>query len=1231
LDQVLKPKEPPFHHPSEKLSQGVHFSRIKRSVEKKYEAAGPNKGQLLTTTITTNQYDDYGNPTQIVVDSGNGYTETTTNTYINDTSRWILGRLTQAVVSKTAPGQSATTRTSAFDYDTESGLLTQEVIEPTHATLRLEKTYQHDAYGNIVKSTITGPGIDARTHTTEYDSNGRFVSKSINALGHRETKTYLMGNLASQTGPNGLTTRWQYDGFGRPVLETRADGTQTRTAYRVCDATCPAHAKYFVRTETAGAASTRIYYDRLDREIRRETVGFDGRAIYMDTQYNARGEKTQVSEPYFVGDTPLWTGYEYDVISRPVKQTAPDNGVTTTSYLGLTTVVTNSLGQTNTRTVNVVGQLVESVDNLNNAITYIYDGFNNLLELRDSAGNVTQMQYNIRGQKTRMYDADTGQTRYVYNALGELTQQTDAKGQTVNMSYDKLGRLVQRQEPEGMSSWTYDTQPKGIGKLAAVTGPNGYQESYRYDSFGRLAETHTLLNGQNYFISTVYDQYGRVDSLTYPTGLAVQNTYNGHGYLADVQRASDKQSLWQAKRLNARGQLEQVALGNGLVTDKVYTPTTGRIQSIQTGGGAIQNLAYTFDKLGNLTQRTNRHLVETFQYDGLNRLTQTAVLGQYSTTIAYDALGNISYKSDVGSYKYGENGAGPHAVTSITGLKSRQYSYDANGNRISSSATGQQIEYFSFNKPRSIRQGNTTLEFEYGPNYSRYQHKVTKAGQTTTTTYIGGGLMEREVDQNWVKNTHYLFAGGESIAVLIQKNHGIAEETRYLHKDHLGSIDAITDKDGQPVESFSFDAWGQRRHPDSWNTLTDAQLGELILNNTGLTTSRGFTGHEHLDEVQLIHTNGRLYDPIIGSFLSADPFVQAPTFSQSLNRYSYTLNNPLSLVDPSGFFLKKLWRGVKKAVKAVGKFVKKYWKPVVAAVAGIALGAVTGGLGTLAFGSIAGGALAGSTVAGLATSVLSGAGFGSAFAGTLLGAGQFGDALKAGLKGAVMGGAMAGVAYGVSQVIGGIAQGITDWKSGNIRLYDVSPNGIRPTNFIRDKIFVNGMQNKVFAAAQRGLEQYRGQPFTLIHNPSNGFWADLTESVLGKLVGSSNVSKQLADFLQANGGLIREMTVHSQGAIIAKNAFGILAGRGVKLQNLTVTWNGAAINELTAMAGVKSIGANMGAFKVHFLDLVPQVVGLNAVNGNPPIISLLGLPASLLAAPTLAMGPKISPHTVYKP
>ncbi|WAJ70326.1 RHS repeat-associated core domain-containing protein [Catenovulum adriaticum] len=66
-------------------------------------------------------------------------------------------------------------------------------------------------------------------------------------------------------------------------------------------------------------------------------------------------------------------------------------------------------------------------------------------------------------------------------------------------------------------------------------------------------------------------------------------------------------------------------------------------------------------------------------------------------------------------------------------------------------------------------------------------------------------------------------------------------------------------------------------------------------------TSKGYTGHEMLDDNRLIHMNGRVYDPNIGRFLSAEILVQAPTNSQSYNRYSYVWNNPLSMVDPSGY------------------------------------------------------------------------------------------------------------------------------------------------------------------------------------------------------------------------------------------------------------------------------------------------------------------------------------------
>ncbi len=211
-------------------------------------------------------------------------------------------------------------------------------------------------------------------------------------------------------------------------------------------------------------------------------------------------------------------------------------------------------------------------------------------------------------------------------------------------------------------------------------------------------------------MTTCYDQYGRTAALTYPTSFAVRHVYNEFGYLQAVHRADTQQSVWQAETMNARGQLEKLSSGNGLITQRAYDPLTGHIQTIQTGltsnPQGIQDLSYRFDSLGNLLERRQGSLSETLTYDSLNRLVKSNVSGGESLTMSYDELGNITSKSDVGNYTYG-NGAGPHALTQAGNLS---YTYDAVGNRIGAS-NGQQIQYTSFNKPTRITQGHTTLDF----------------------------------------------------------------------------------------------------------------------------------------------------------------------------------------------------------------------------------------------------------------------------------------------------------------------------------------------------------------------------------------------------------------------------------------------------------------------------------------------------------------------------------------
>jgi RHS repeat-associated protein len=100
---------------------------------------------------------------------------------------------------------------------------------------------------------------------------------------------------------------------------------------------------------------------------------------------------------------------------------------------------------------------------------------------------------------------------------------------------------------------------------------------------------------------------------------------------------------------------------------------------------------------------------------------------------------------------------------------------------------------------------------------------------------------------------------------------------------------------------MAYDPWGKRRFTNGTADLNDSIVG--------LTTDRGYTEHEELDELGIIHMNGRIYDPYIGRFMSADPYIQALYELQSHNRYAYVMNNPLLYTDPSGYsWLGSLWK-----------------------------------------------------------------------------------------------------------------------------------------------------------------------------------------------------------------------------------------------------------------------------------------------------------------------------------
>src|SRR5712692_9314011 len=849
-------------------------------------------GNTLSRINTSYTRDAFGNATTVIVDFNDGTSKTTTNTVTNDTTNWLLGLISQTSTTHTIPpNQVSAARVTAFSYDA-SGLLTSTTVEPG-GNLSTTTSYTYDAFGNKLTTSVSGTGVVSRTAGNTYDSRGQFLTSSANALNQTETYAFdpRWGVLASQTGPNGLTTTWSYDGFGRKLLETRPDTNTTTISYA---ATAPG---YSVTTQVSGSPAVMAYFDLLGRATRGQTQGFDGTTIYQDTQYNNLGLIAQVSTPYLPAITlpanAPRTMYTYDILGRVTRVIAPDGSATSTNYagrgptlLGAIVQVTNALNQTTSQTVNGEGQTIAVKDALNNTTVYTYDAFGNLIQTTDPQGHAITLSYDLRGRKTGMNDPDMGTWSYTYDAFGELLSQTDAKGQTVSMTYDPLGRLQTRSELEGVSQWSYDSAVKGIGKPALVSGANGYQQTFAYDTLGRPASLQATVEGEVYTTTTSYDSLSRVSNRTYPmTGVSINNVYNAQGFLSEVHDAASNALYWRTDSVNVRGQITHETLGNNLASTHGYDPLTGLLQTMTTGTGSnstvVQNLSYSFDALGNLLNRhdTNQNTTESFTYDALNRL--TAATGLSSKTYGYDSLGNLTSKSDVGTYTYGTTTL-PHALLSTSGTLNASYTYDADGNMLSGNGRG--FSYTSFNKPSQISQMGAITTLAYDANHNR----LTKTTASGKTVYIGGAY-ERLTAGTLITHKHFIMAAGGPIAIVTKRSDNTSD-VRYLHKDHLGSIDTITDETGTVVERLSFDPHGKRRQ-SNWLDATTA-VASL--------TTKGFTGHEMDDEQGLINMKAREYDPVLGRFITPDTLIPGATNQQAFNRYSYVHNNPLSFTDPSG-------------------------------------------------------------------------------------------------------------------------------------------------------------------------------------------------------------------------------------------------------------------------------------------------------------------------------------------
>ncbi len=914
---------------------------VESSTSTRYEVGGTYNEALLSTASTSNLVDSatgtlYDSTTTTTeASSANGaqagqwYTQRTYHSSLfNNFTYWCFGRpeVTQAIGSHTLYGGTSITRQVNTTWDAINCRPTQSVVQPGDSQWQVTRTPGYDGFGNVNSETVTGIGMAGRTTAANWGTTGQFPVSITNALSQTTQLGWdaTIGTLTGATDPNGIITSWEHDVFGRQTKENRPDNTDTTWTYNDCSGVSGgcvnSNNKQVVivtqRDTTDGTVTDQwTYFDKFNRPIVAKTRRLSGEdKSRVDREYDALGRLSRESAPCASSAcTYFWTTLTYDLLSRPTQVSRPTSDsdstpATTTSYYeGLTTRIVDPLSKQSTKIANVLNGLARSIDHAGYYQTFDVDGFGNTVRVTDSLTNTLQsITYNVRGMKTAQTDMDLGSWTFTPNALGEVVSQTDAKSQNATLVFDKLGRLTSRTEPEGTSTFTWgvladnSASHKYVGHLKSMSGP-GYTENYTLDSFGRPEQTE-IISDATYYIDYAYNTIGALHTLTYPTSTAgyrlkLQYDYE-NGLLKRVKDFNAPSiEFWQANATDPRGAVIHETLDNGLQTIRGFDLVTGLIDSITTGpsgGTSIQNLSYAWDKVGNLTQRHDgrQSLTENFSYDNLHRLTSST--GPDPITVAYDALGNITSKSDVaGGSNWAYHATKKHAVTTA-GTGGPTFAYDANGNV--STRNGSTISWYSHNLPNTISaSGSNSSQFFYTPDRARWKQVASYGGTAETTIYIGG-MIEKVTLGAVTSWKHYISGGSGPVAVYTRKS-GAADEMHYLTKDHLGSVDSVTNALGGAEVRLSYSAFGQRRKeagwsgnplPGDWTEITD-------------TTRRGFTFHEMLDNLSLTHMNGRVYDQVVGRFLSADPYVQAPGFTQSFNRYSYVTNNPLSFTDPSGF------------------------------------------------------------------------------------------------------------------------------------------------------------------------------------------------------------------------------------------------------------------------------------------------------------------------------------------
>jgi RHS repeat-associated protein len=927
--------------------------------------------------------------------SGTTLTTTTDRTFATLTTAWCLGLPSTVAVNK-SNGASNSTRDAAYTYYTTTCRPETETVGTT-AAKQLKTTYVYDSAGRLLTQTQNaGDNSDTdRVMTVGYTDPGGFGFRPTSQTFSADSVDYAVGHswnnaLGLETGrtnPQGEATGWAHDDFGRLIAEVRPSSTGSGSGVSTFSYTAVSsagwygvNAKYKIREERTDGFWSESYRDAFGREVGKAFILNSGttesRQAFI---YNDLGQLYQETVPYRTGETAYSISHQYDLLGRPKSESRQVSEADTTTqstnwvYNRLATTVTDAESHARIFTTDATGQLLSVQEpSPGGTTTYSYTPWGELYTVTDASGHVTTtISYDERGFRTGVVDQDAGSSTSEYTVWGELYRFRDARTGTSDWTlvntYDPLGRLKNRVDfnpvtsTSATSTWTYYTSGAGKGLLAQARSYVGdtssaieYEETHAYSvvsgSQVSRSSTVTKITGApqaSYTTDYTYtsDGEGRLAHVTYPTTVSARPQFDyayTRGYLDTVEQTEGSTyPRYDLVALDALGRETQVRLGGtALDVQTIYDRVNLLVKEIKSGapvlGTGTQNLAYTWDKVGNLKSRQDlnqgsapNYLSEVFTYDALNRLDTATLNGSTTQDLAYETDGNISQKvmPDNATYFYTYNTAGkPHAVSAAaysSGCSSwvDNYTYDAAGNMLtrSGSSGNRYITWTAFSKPKQISVGSANCggdctTFTYGPDRQLVK-QVDKKGGVTRSIYYIGPHFEVEVNGSLTQYRSHAFANDQVVFTQVEDSNNLYWQAYYPLRDHLGSVDKqyVAMGAGASPLVYSYDAFGRRRN-DNWsNDAAGTKMAATPWNH------QGYTGHEMLDTVQLVHMRGRVYDPTLGRFLSPDPLLDRLSMPQSLNAYSYVANNPLSYTDPSGLFLGKIGNFFKRLVRKHGR------------------------------------------------------------------------------------------------------------------------------------------------------------------------------------------------------------------------------------------------------------------------------------------------------------------------